>query len=489
MAMAENSRRRDGATATVKIPTRRQSDSSHQDSIIGDSISIDGLDFISSLPDAILHLILSTIPTKSAIRTSVLSKRWRHVWCETPSLSIDSHRVVARSINKTLASFSAPKITSFHLRTSLVNRIQPVDSWIEFAISHDAEKLSLEFRDTRVRDYSFPDFFYTNSTVKQLMVDSGSVVMIPRCTVSWTSLKKLSLSYCKLSDESLIKILSGCPCLESLELLYCDEFRCLDLSQSPRLRRMEMDRSDWFLGPTEIVAPHIHCLRLRHSRLPCRLVDVSSLVEANLNIYFSDLGTLTADFLQGNVVKMLSKLQNVEKLTVGATFLQMLSLAALCGVRFPMLKVESLTLETMIVRSVIPGITKLLQNSPGLRKLTIHTVKCSIISEVHLNNYLRVHSLNQSQCWRSKDAVFPGSIETISMLVGKYAESNLVASFMELLLRNTKSLETMVVLVVGYLDASGFDELLAMATTLSHNNNVFILIKQSHVQNVSTAFS
>lgn len=58
----------------------------------------------------------------------------------------------------------------------------------------------------------------------------------------------------------------------------------------------------------------------------------------------------------------------------------MLSLAALCGVRFPMLKVESLTLETMIVRSVIPGITKLLQNSPGLRKLTIHTVKCSIIS-------------------------------------------------------------------------------------------------------------
>jgi hypothetical protein len=186
---------------------------------------------------------------------------------------------------------------------------------------------------------------------------------------------------------------------------------------------------------------------------------------------------------------MLSKLQNVEKLTVGATFLQMLSLAALCGVRFPMLKVESLTLETMIVRSVIPGITKLLQNSPGLRKLTIHTVKCSIISEVHLNNYLRVHSLNQSQCWRSKDAVFPGSIETISMLVGKYAESNLVASFMELLLRNTKSLETMVVLVVGYLDASGLDELLAMATTLSHNNNVFILIKQSHVQNVSTTFS
>ncbi|XP_024012508.1 F-box/LRR-repeat protein At5g02910 [Eutrema salsugineum] len=487
MAMAENYRQQEGATTAAVETSSHLSDNPHQNGMIGDSN--DGFDFVSSLPDAILHLILSSIPTKSAIRTSVLSKRWRHVWCETPSLSIDSHRVVTRSINKTLASFSAPKITSFHLRTSLVNRIQPVDSWIEFAISHDAEKLSLEFRDPRVRDYNFPDSFYTNSTVKQLLVDSGSVVMIPRCTVSWTSLKNLSLSYCKLSDESLLKILSGCPLLESLELLFCDEFRCLDLSQSPCLRRLEMDRSDWFLGPTEIVAPHIHCLRLRHSRLPCRLVDVSSLTEANLNIYFCDLGTLTPDFLQGNVIKMLAKLQNVEKLTVGATFLQMLSLAALCGVRFPTLKVESLTLETMIVRSVIPGITKLLQNSPGLRKLTIHTVKCSIISEVHLNNYLRSHSLNQRQCWRSKDMLFPGSIETISMLVGKYAESNLVASFMELLLRYTTSLEAMVVLLVGYLDASGFEELLAMAATLSHKTNVFILIKQSHVKNVSNTFS
>ncbi|CAH8379882.1 unnamed protein product [Eruca vesicaria subsp. sativa] len=450
----------------------------------------DDLDYISSLPDAILHLILSSVPTKSAIRTSALSKRWRHVWSETPSLSIDSHRVVTRSINKTLSIFSSPKVSSFHLRTSLANRIQHVDTWIEFAINRHAEKLSLEFRDTRVRDYDFPDGFYSNSTVKQLLIDSGSVVMNPKCNVSWTSLKSLSLSYCKLSDNALVKILSGCPVLESLELMFCDEFRCLDLSGSPRLMRLEMDRSDWFLGPTEIVAPHVRCLRLRHSRLPCRLVDVSCLNEANLNIYFCDLGTLTGDFLQGNVVKMLAKLQNVEKLTVGATFLQMLSLAALCDVRFPTLKVEYLTLETMIVRSVVPGITKLLQNSPGLRKLTIHTVKCSIISEAHLNSYLRSHSLNQQrQCWRSKDMAFPGSMETISMLVGKYAESNLVASFVERLLRNTRSLETMVVLLVGYLDASGFEELVGMATRLSLKRNVFISIKQCHVKSVSNAFS
>ncbi|CAH8269841.1 unnamed protein product [Arabidopsis lyrata] len=454
--------------------------------ITGDSI--DGVDFISSLPDVILHHILSSVPTKSAIRTSLLSKRWRYVWSETPSLSIDCRRTDPNSIEKTLAFFSAPKITSFHLCTSLLNRIDPLNSWIEFAISHDSEKLSLEFRDSRVRDYKFPDFFYTNSSVKQLLVNSGSVDLIPRCSVSWTSLKNLSLSFCTLSDESFLKILSGSPLLESLELLYCAEFMCLDLSQSPRLKRLEIDRSDWFMGQTKIVAPHLHCLRLRHSRLPCSLVDVSSLTEADLNIYFCDLGTLTAGFLQHNVVKMLQMLQNVEKLTIGGTFLQMLSLAALCGVPFPMLKVKTLTLETMIIRSVIPGITELLRNTPGLRKLTIHTVKGSSISELHLNAYLRLHSLNQRQCWRSKDSVFPGSLETISMLVGKHAESNLVALFMERLLKSTKSLETMVVLLVGYLDASGFEELLAMATTLSHNNDVSVLIKRSSIKYVSNTF-
>ncbi|CAH8257049.1 unnamed protein product [Arabidopsis lyrata] len=61
------------------------------------------------------QLIFFFIPIKFAIRTSVLSKRWRHVWSETPFLSIDCRSADANSINKTLASYSAPKIMSFHL--------------------------------------------------------------------------------------------------------------------------------------------------------------------------------------------------------------------------------------------------------------------------------------------------------------------------------------------------------------------------------------
>ncbi|CAI9285259.1 unnamed protein product [Lactuca saligna] len=51
----------------------------------------DGTDFISSMPDAILLLILSRVPsTEEAIRSSILSRRWRNLWTAIPSLYLDT---------------------------------------------------------------------------------------------------------------------------------------------------------------------------------------------------------------------------------------------------------------------------------------------------------------------------------------------------------------------------------------------------------------
>ncbi|XP_045806870.1 FBD-associated F-box protein At5g22730-like isoform X1 [Trifolium pratense] len=45
-------------------------------------------DVINSLPDTVLCHILSFIPTTEAVATSVLSKRWTHLWRSVPSLNI-----------------------------------------------------------------------------------------------------------------------------------------------------------------------------------------------------------------------------------------------------------------------------------------------------------------------------------------------------------------------------------------------------------------
>jgi hypothetical protein len=55
------------------------------------------VDRISGLPDDILIQILSFLPTKQAFLTSILSKRWKHLWCFVPDIDFtetkhsDSH--------------------------------------------------------------------------------------------------------------------------------------------------------------------------------------------------------------------------------------------------------------------------------------------------------------------------------------------------------------------------------------------------------------
>ncbi|KAK4857686.1 hypothetical protein QYF36_004475 [Acer negundo] len=47
------------------------------------------MDGLSNLPDNIIHEILSRLPTKTAVKTCVLSKRWKHQWMQTDSLSFN----------------------------------------------------------------------------------------------------------------------------------------------------------------------------------------------------------------------------------------------------------------------------------------------------------------------------------------------------------------------------------------------------------------
>lgn len=91
--------------------------------------------------------------------------------------------------------------------------------------------------------------------------------------------------------------------------------------------------------------------------------------------------------------------------------------------------------------------------------------------------------LYPDQCWRSKCEMFPTSKEIFEMLGCNDATSKLVASFSELVLRNAKTLEMMVVWLGGSYfndDAQWFEQLLQMVATLSHDNNVSILLKRSN---------
>ena len=70
-----------------------------------------GLDFISSLPDDMLTVIISLLAIKCGARTTVLSQRWRPLWNSTPLHFIDTHEL-CYGYRKSLDAFS--KILSSH---------------------------------------------------------------------------------------------------------------------------------------------------------------------------------------------------------------------------------------------------------------------------------------------------------------------------------------------------------------------------------------
>ncbi|CAA7045197.1 unnamed protein product [Microthlaspi erraticum] len=83
-------------------------------------------DRISQLPDALLLLILSSIPTKDVLATSVLSKQWRSLWKMVPKLKftfsirngdkeIDLQRF-SDNVCSSMLSLQAPVLQSLHLQ-------------------------------------------------------------------------------------------------------------------------------------------------------------------------------------------------------------------------------------------------------------------------------------------------------------------------------------------------------------------------------------
>ncbi|CDY54995.1 BnaCnng27930D [Brassica napus] len=387
----------DGATAA-----RSYSHQDHKTKEAGDSS--DSVDSISFLPDVILQSILSSLPTEIAIKTSILSKRWRHVWSDTPCLSFDwirPHGPKGDIINKILGRYKARKMISFKLNANLQDDIPYIDRWIEFAMSRNVENMSLVFGYDGDHKYHVPDSFYISNSFKQL--------------------------------KCMDKILSGCPVLESLTLDFCDKLLVLDLSKYLRLRTLVIK-------------------------------------QARMEICFCALEDLEADFLQTMVLRMLEKLQHVDKLTFGENFLTVLTLAELRRVPIPRFKVKDLTLETMISQYVIPGIVRVLQNSPELEKLTtIHRMKFGTITKNKIDTYLDLQGVKKDQRWSLEARVFEN-------LKHWDVESRHVASFMELMFTKTKTLEKMVVWFYSYRKGQTLEELPEMVPVLADKNNVSIVL-------------
>jgi hypothetical protein len=191
-------------------------------------------DFISKLPDPILHHILGLLKTKKAVQTCVLSKRWKHLWTSLPSLDFsyidfddfddDSDDDCERFVNFVNALLLRRKpldLDVFHLSCyELPNSAQR--DWIRYAINHNVRVLHLS------PSKFIPWSTYTCTSLKKLYLycphrDLASSVR----SVNLPNLKKLSIYYADLNSNYVKNFLSGCPKLKFLRVDACNFTDCI----------------------------------------------------------------------------------------------------------------------------------------------------------------------------------------------------------------------------------------------------------------------
>lgn len=419
-------------------------------------------DRISELPDSIIIHILSLIPTRDAIKTSALSKRWCHTWASTSTLIYiydrRSLKKFTKFVDETLILHRSSKIHKFILRSKYELFMKSsVSLWIRAAVIKQVEELIIKFERRIHSPYSLPQSLYLCDSLTKLSVSYCRVDPV-YSLLNWRLLKHLTLTCAQLEDGVIQKVLTGSPFLESLKLKNCSWFGRIDI-HSERLRRLvingygsndQIPGSGWL----DIYAPNVQSLEILDfvGEKKCRLKNVSSLIHANLTFdmrswdaYESeddnygdddDYKTKVED-LQNMVRDIMEKVRHVQSLTLGNWIVQVLSTCELMHLPSSISMRKHLLLEIDLSRKELPGIATLFRTSPILERLVIDVSRSRSYAQIGYFEELYLYDV--ANYWTTKDMV--SQCLKVVEIIGF---SELVIELSQFLLRNAKALEKMV---------------------------------------------
>ncbi|ANM70114.1 putative F-box/FBD/LRR-repeat protein [Arabidopsis thaliana] len=192
-------------------------------------------DLISKLPEVLLSQILSYLPTKDIVRTSVLSKRWKSVWLLIPGLDLDSsefpHYDTFVDFMNEFLFFSREENPCLHkLKLSIQkNENDPscVTLWTDCVARGKLQHLDVEFGG-RVMEREFwemmPLSLYICKTLLHLRLYRVLLGNFDQSVDSLPSLKSMCLEENVYSNEaSLESLISSCRVLEDLTIVKIDD--------------------------------------------------------------------------------------------------------------------------------------------------------------------------------------------------------------------------------------------------------------------------
>ncbi|KAM0845442.1 hypothetical protein ACQ4PT_056351 [Festuca glaucescens] len=224
---------------------------------------------LEDLPEDVLCTILSKLPAKEAVRSSILSGEWRSVWTTCTKLSFNGAdacwsgggkaeqrcaQVFIQHVNAVLQKHRGRAIEQFEVKFILDSKLADhLDSWIRFSMSSQTKNLALDLASPsnflRHGDhYRFPFELLDKegvSCLQRLQLCFVSFEPPPAQFLGFPNLRKLALHLLNTTSKDLDSILGTCCKLEWLSIVRChlkDELKVTrPLSRLHYLRVMHCD--------------------------------------------------------------------------------------------------------------------------------------------------------------------------------------------------------------------------------------------------------
>lgn len=231
------------------------------------------------------------MPTKYAVQTNILSKKWRCNWTFVHNLDFDNcfledvHRMLKLYKNKT------SKVELFRLIFSKWSVKKSILSmWIDDAVMLNVSELDLE-----VKIVEFPASLFTCKTLTKFRLHfcpgfKSRYKALWNCPslVSLPCLKTLDIVVYSKPFNNAFKLINGCPVLENLSLKIQQRVSAEDYYfEISTLKRLTLSllRSISVNNTVVLNVPNLKYLCLNMTNLNSRFMmkDLSSLVEAKVS--------------------------------------------------------------------------------------------------------------------------------------------------------------------------------------------------------------
>ncbi|KAL8532177.1 hypothetical protein ACS0TY_008687 [Phlomoides rotata] len=360
------------------------------------------LDRLSELPESLILHILSFLPMRDVVSTTLLSKRWENLWTSVPCLNFsdivskydesDTH-CVRNFVNRALICWKKNKLLKFTIDIDYPfdkSLATDMNLWVRFAVENKMQELNIRLE--------YPT-----------LISSRDVFWAPQCLTSCSSMRKLSIVGCNLRirgspvwnqlmslkldgticfDEGLInQILLGSPQLEVLELGIIETNNNLNI-WSTSLKKLKIDKYIYFVYDElsldtmlRICCPNLETLEfLGESYGKCLFTNVSSLTDATLGFRASGYyGAGVIELLGETMRHMFSTFQHVERVTLSSSSFQVLRASLKENFFSPLPNVVFFKVEAHLIELV--EMVYLLGIFPNLKMLVIESCSLRISSD------------------------------------------------------------------------------------------------------------